>query len=204
MSYIDSYEHEYIGSLGYLPIYHPLQEIEGDDWGGYDFSASPGDLILGGGSGEHPGLVVHKLESSAAKFLYDQLTEEEEESLAKSDKEYLLNLCYADDVLEFCDWTVRQYANLTAMAASEAFGSPLEEDEAVEDWLRKSLGELVYYSLPELNPEHEKLAAMFSRFSIDATMHNVLCVPPGYPPCGGRRTTDGESTWGYHRWDVAR
>ncbi|WP_417533835.1 hypothetical protein [Marinobacterium stanieri] len=51
MSYIDSYDHEYIGSLGYLPIYRPLQVIEGDKWGGYDFSATPDNIVLGGGSG---------------------------------------------------------------------------------------------------------------------------------------------------------
>ena len=73
MSYIDAYDHEYIGSLGYLPIYRPLQVIDGDKWGGYDFSATPDNLVLGGGSGEHPGLVVHKPGSLVAKFLYDQI-----------------------------------------------------------------------------------------------------------------------------------
>ena len=48
MSYIDSFDHEYIGSLGYLQIYRPLQEIKGDKWGEYDFSAKPNNLILGG------------------------------------------------------------------------------------------------------------------------------------------------------------
>lgn len=203
MSYIDSYDHEYIGCLGYLPIYHPLEEIQGDDWGGYDFSASPENLVLGGGSGEHPGLVVHRLDSLVAQFLHDQVTEEDEATLSTTDREYLLELCYADEVFEFCDWYVRQYANLAAMAASETFATPLEEDGQVEAWLAKSLGELVYYSLPALNPAQEKLAAMFSRFSIDATMRNVLCSPPGYPACGGRKIVDGEVSWGHHRWSVA-
>lgn len=56
MSYIDGFDHEIIGTLGYLPIYHPLEAIEGDGgWGAYDFNASPQNLVLGGGSGEHPG-----------------------------------------------------------------------------------------------------------------------------------------------------
>lgn len=28
MSYIDTFDHEYIGNIGYLPIYHPLSTIE--------------------------------------------------------------------------------------------------------------------------------------------------------------------------------
>ena len=47
MSYIDSFDHEYIGHLGYLPLYHSLVEVEGDKRGSYDFSASPQNLVLG-------------------------------------------------------------------------------------------------------------------------------------------------------------
>lgn len=200
MSYIDSYDHEYIGSLGYLPIYRPLQVIEGDKWGGYDFSATPNNLILGGGSGEHPGLVVHKLGSLAAKFLYDQISDEEEESISKEDMDYVIDQCYADDILEFCSWSIRQYASLKEMAESITFTTPLGEDEEVEEWLCKSLGELIYFSLFELNPEHNKLKGIFGRFEIQASMQNIACVPPGYPRCGGRRVENGELKWGLHRW----
>jgi len=202
MSYIDSYDHEYIGSLGYLPIYRPLQIIEGDKWGGYDFSATPENLILGGGSGEHPGLVAHKLESLAAKFLYDQITDEEEESISKSDMDYIIDLCYPGKILEFCDWTVRHYSSLKEMAGAITFSTPLESEEEVEDWICKSLGELVYYSLSELNPEHNKLAALFEKFEIRPSMQNVTCPPPGFPARGGRKVEDGELKWGLHRWIV--
>lgn len=202
MSYIDSFDHEYIGYLGYLPIYRPLEEIKGDKWGGYDFSANPGNIILGGGSGEHPGLVVHKLECVAAKFLYDQITDEEEERIPKRDTDYLIDLCYADDILEFCSWSINQYASLKEMAESKSFMTPLGEDEKVEEWLCKSIGELVFYSLTDLNPEHDRLTAIFSLFNIVASMRNVACTPPGYPACGGRRIEDGELKWGLNRWKI--
>ena len=200
MSYIDCYDHEYIGCLGYLPIYRPLHNIDGEAWGGHDFSATPKNLILGGGSGEHPGLVVHKLQSLVATFLYDQITETDEEQISKCDSDYLIDLCYSEQILEFCGWSINQYAALKQMAQSATFMTPLKEDEEVEQWLCKSLGELVFFSLHDLNPEHDRLANIFRPFDITATMRNVLCPPPGFPKCGGRKVVDGKVSWGLYRW----
>ncbi|MCG8472064.1 MAG: hypothetical protein MI742_09425 [Desulfobacterales bacterium] len=200
MSYIDSYDHEYIGALGYLPIYRPLEVIEGDKWGGYNFSATPDNLILGGGSGEHPGLIVHRLDSVVARFLYDQMTDAEEAGVSEADLDIITDLSYSEGVFEFCGWTIRQYANLAQMAAWEGFSTPLSDGEGVEGWLSRSIGELVYFSLPEMNPEQNRLAELFNDVSINATMRNVVCTPPGYPPCGGRRVVEGEILWGVHRF----
>ncbi len=203
MSYIDSFDHELIGYIGYLPVYRVLEVIHGDSWGGDDFSATPDNLILGGGSGEHPALVVHQLASLVVRFLYDQITEDEAQALSQDEQDYLHHWYYAGNTLEFCQWSVRQYADLQQMAASTAFITPLSEQQEVENWLMLTLGELIYYALPELNPEHHKLAAMFKRFDIRPTMRNVSIVPPGYPPCGGRTIENGRVKWGNHRWDKA-
>lgn len=204
MSYIDSYDHEYIGTLGYLPIYRPLQEFNGNKWGHYDFNASPNNLVLGGGNGERPGLVIHKLECLAAIFLYEQLTDDEEEQLSDIDSEYIENLiCEAhENIFEFCGWSIRDYASFTQMAKSASFMTPLGEDEEVEDWLCQSLGELIYFSLPDLNPDHARLESIFKNFAINATRRNVLCSPPGYPACGGRKVINGEPIFGIHRWNL--
>lgn len=202
MSYIDSFDHEYIGSLGYLPIYHPLQTIATARWGDYDFGATPDNLVLGGGSGEHSGLVLHKLESMVAMFLYDQLSEDEDDELAEADRQYILSLIsvYHYHMLEFCEWSIREYARLASMATSSALHTPCSEDQSVEDWLCKSIGELVYYSLPELNPQHDKLKSIFSSFRIMPTMRNVIISPPGYPSEGGRIVKNDKVIWGKHRW----
>ncbi len=187
MSFIDSYDHEFMGTLGCLPIYHPLEEIKA--LGTPDFNASPDNLVLGEGSGGHPALVVHKLECLVAKFLYEQLTDDEEEQLSSTDSDYIDGLICepAENIFEFCSWSIRDYTSLSQMAKSTAFMSPLGEDEEVEDWLCQSLGELVYFSLPDLNPEHERLESIFKNFEITATKRNVLCSPPGYPASGGRK-----------------
>ena len=203
MSYIDSYNHEYIGRLGYLPIYRVLENIGSGEWGAEDFTATPNNLVLGGGSGEHPALVVHKLESLVARFLFDQLTEEEQKKLSKEDRDYIDSLYYNDsDILEFCDWSIARYSYFRKMA-KKAY-TPLKKDEGiyeeVEDWLYRSLGELIYFSLPELNPEQEKLQSIFAPFEVYASMRNVICTPPNYPPKGGRIVENGKLKWGLHRW----
>lgn len=201
MSYIDGFDHEIIGTLGYLPIYHPLETIEGDGgWGAYDFSATPQNLVLGGGSGEHPGLVVHHLPTLAARFLLDSLTEAQAETLSSDESEYVDELYYAGETLEFCGWRIGHYARLQAMAQSPALNNPVSEEGEVEEWLERSLGELVWFSLPELNPEHQRLAAIFQRFDIFPSMRNVAVDPPGYPACGGRIVVNGALSWGHQRW----
>lgn len=204
MSYIDSFDHEYIGQLGYLPIYHPLETLDRVKWGNYDFGADPTNLVLGGGSGEHPGLVLHHLESFVAKFLLDRITEDDEKLMSKDDKAFVIDLAFVNysELLEFCDWRISEIARFYEMAKSPAMGRPLdvEEDEMMEEWLVKSIGELVYYALPELNPQHKRLSKIFEDCEIHPVMRNVLIPPPGYPSKGGRQLVNNKTVWGLHRF----
>ena len=146
--------------------------------------------------------MIHKLESVVTKFLYDQLLDEEAETIPKVDNDYIIDLCYADDILEFCSWSINQYALLKEMAGAITFMTPLKENEEVEEWLCKSIGELVFYSLSDLNAEHTKLLNIFEPFNIKPTMRNIVCPPPGFPACGGRRIVDGKIKWGLNRWQI--
>lgn len=201
MSHIDGFDHEYIGNLGRLPLYHPLQIIDGGGWGCHDFSATPHNLLIGGGSGEHPALVIHHLPSLVTRFLTSQLTKAEEATLNETEKAYIDHLLFTDNRLEFCGWEVSDYAHLQRMAENSLFMHPLTEEITAEEWVELSIGELVYYSMPDLNPEHQTLQALFRRFDIRPTMGNITLVPPGYPPVGGRVTGNGRIKWGHHRWD---
>ena len=201
MSYIDTFDHEYLADLGYLPIYRPLVRVDGGHWGSYDFSATPENLILGGGCGEHPGLVLHNLGSVAATFVYAQLTEEEEDTLPQDTQHKLLDLFYAEGRLEFCSWSIEQYANLRDMAQSPAMSTPLSDGQKVEDWLIQSLGEFIWFSLPDLNPHQDFLLQVLDGRELPAPIRNVKCHPPGYPLCAGRHIINGKLKWGNYRWN---
>jgi hypothetical protein len=202
MSYIDTFDHEYIGSINGLPIYHPLEEVLSPKWGDYDFACSPKNLVIGGGSGEHPGLILHKLEALVAKFICYQLSEEREENLLEQDLEWLQDLAWTPDseTLEFCGWSLRQMAEFVAMASSPIHSNPLREEQSAEDWLSWSIGELVYFSLPDLNPLQPKFENLMGLQPVNAIMRNVMCDPPGYPLCAGRTVENGKIHWGRYRW----
>ncbi len=196
MSYIDIFQHEYLGHLGYLPIYHPLENIEE----GGDFNATPANLILGGGSGEHPALVIHHLESLVAHFLSEQISDQELDKIPKEDRDFFCDLLsFYSDSLEFCGWSVDRYIALNKMAKSTAFITALKKKQSVEEWLCLSLGEFVFFSLPELNAHHERLVKIFSPFCIPASICNVSFPPPGYPLGGGFRIVDGKPVYGQYR-----
>lgn len=200
MSHIDSYDHEYIGRFLYLPVYHPTDTSEAS-WGDEDFGFSPANLVLGGGSGEHPGLVVHRLDACVARFLIDSLSDSDYEKLSEDDRYYLneLSLLPYQQILEYCGWYTSHFARFHEAVNSPTCFGP-REDEHIEDWLMSNIGELVYFALLELNPEQKRMKEMVAPFRVEAVHTNVLCVPPGYPPEGGRKVVNNEVIWGNHRW----
>ena len=200
MSYIDTFDHEYLGVLGYLPIYHPLVSVAGghsED----DFSCAPSDLVLGGGGGEHPGLVVRHLECSVACFLLEFVSEDDESGIDPNAVRWLQDaLCESRTAaLNFFGWSIRDMARLLEMAKSDLHSSPLREDQSVEDWILTSIGEFVFYSLADLNPVPLEILAAFTSIA-RPIVNNVRCQPPGYPCEFGRRVVDGGLKWGVSRW----
>lgn len=201
MSHIDSYDHEFLGKFAYLPVYHPLQEVDRYEWGEEDFGFTPANLILGGGSGEHPGLVIHKLECCVARFLIGFLSEKDFNTLTKEGQEYLRSLASTPTtaLLEYCGWTKEHHQRFETAVHSEAVNGPVAGED-LQDWLAANVGEFVYFSLPELNPEQARMKALMRPFQLYGRYVNFLCVPPGYPPEGGRKVVDNQVVWGNHRW----
>lgn len=201
MSHIDSYQHEYIGQFGYLPVYRFLEKVEAP-WGDYDFGAGPENLVLGGGSGEHPGLVLHDFEHFVFYFMYNQLKDKEQQELKDMRYTDLKDYFYKHhtDLLEFCQWGVQSYVDFDEMARSERMETPCPDEESIEGWIMSSFGELVYYALPEMNPKQDELNEIFEPYDIRPTMENVKLTPPGYPKYRGYKVNGGEDERGIHRW----
>ena len=79
MSYIDSYKHELVGMFGSLPVYHPLEDIPGSsepELSG-EFACSTKQIVIGGGGGEWPGLVITNPIGAVIEFLCYGVEEED-------------------------------------------------------------------------------------------------------------------------------
>lgn len=151
MSHIDSYSHQLVGYLAGLPVYRPLVDIEGDEDFG-DFSCKAGQLVLGGGSGEWPGLVLEKPATAVATFLV--LCEEE----SVSDRGWLDladGQAFEKGGLRYYAWRTEDHARFYTLCQSEALPYPYEDkaDYSFEQWLLATFGQLVFHAFPEMASE---------------------------------------------------
>jgi hypothetical protein len=210
MSEIDGYEHEFLGSLNGLPIYHPLGRVELDLHGGGTFECNASTLLVGGGSGEHPALVIRGLDSLVAEYLLYDLSMDAVHGHGRRVQPPETSMDELDDLahsekceLHFINWQMLDHRNFYQNALSPLNSTPLEAGGDAERWIRLSLGEFVYFSLPELCPDlnHiQDLAGIGERtgWRPGYWMKNVTCPPPGYMP--GRH----ELARGFFRWEGAR
>ena len=69
MSYIDTFDNEFVGYFGGIPVYHPLEVVPASPDDPAQFACGPDNLVIGGGSGEWPGLVVKDAGETVACFV---------------------------------------------------------------------------------------------------------------------------------------
>lgn len=187
MSHIDSFEHEIIGLFGSIPVYHPLEEIDGD------FKASPGQLVLGGGSGEHPAVVIEEPEQAVALFLRHKLEpllnpelSENRFPLKKVAKDWLEKMqpFFPKDpevVCTFYDWTEEDHTNFAEYCASPALPHPYWKGNVIK-WLALSFGEFIFFALPELAGElMDFLGADPYHYFKHVEYNNIGIIPPNMP-----------------------
>lgn len=153
MSYIDTIPHEQLGTLAGYPLYHPLATKIAER-GDYEFGCSPANIVLGGGSGEHPGMVLHHLEHLARYYLLyrlDSLSENKPETHLdelESLEDRLLNcLVPVSKCLETCGWQLEQLAELVRRSQESSLTTPYDtlEHSSVEHWLAYSIGEWLWF-----------------------------------------------------------
>jgi hypothetical protein len=158
MSYIDTLRHERLGSLLGLALYHPL-ETRRAPRGSYDFGCTPFNLVLGGGSGEHPALVVHQLEQLVHYYLLYRLEllgedrpDEDKDASGRLEARLLEALRPLQECYEFCGWTVEQVADLLPQARQACWSAPYDPDrhDSFEHWLAYCLGEFLWFMRPDL------------------------------------------------------
>lgn len=203
MSHIDSFRHELVGLLGGLPVYHPLQVIDGD------FYATPAQLVFGGGSGEHPALVFAHPEGATALFLKRELEllEKQRNTPRVKDDPLMPRLdewlpvvksvvpAKVEDLIDTAEWREADWKRWEENSLSPLLSNQRWADEmSFVEWLALGVGEFVYAAMPELAPDllanlpdwrETKLAHM--------RYNNILAVPPGMPvyPNGGNAFLHG-------------
>lgn len=187
MSHVDSYKHKIVGLFGSIPVYRPLEVIDGD------FKAHPGQLILGGGSGEHPSMVVEKPEQAVALFLRHKLQPLKDPKL-KGDYYPLKKMIDVwepaiepflpgspEAVLQFYDWATKDFEQFEKLCISPAMPNPYWRGNFTE-WLVLSFGEFIFFSMPKLAPEvMGKLGENPYQHFRHIHYNNIGLIPPNMP-----------------------
>lgn len=186
MSHIDSFKHEIVGLFGSLPVYHPLEDIHGD------FVCTKKNLLIGGGSGEHPALVIESPLEAVAWFLDRELESLKGSGLdtdtfpliTKIDEWSAIIAPYLTsshhDLLTFYEWDRETYRNFEHLCKSSALPNPLC-DEKLENWLILGMGEFVFFAMPELASEiMSQLNNPYTCFH-HSCYNNIMVIPPNFP-----------------------
>lgn len=214
MSYIDTIDHELVGIFAGLPVYHPLESITGNPPNDSDFNCTPAQLVIGGGGGEHPGLVIQRLDCAVAFFISDWLEQyNNEEWLHQFNRSPLITSVWethldpfiglsADTILNFAAWSVARYHNFYERCQSNILWNPYREGHSgsFEVWLIASVGEFVFYAMPELVSQFIYDLPKGHEVIQEAIYLNILIPPPAYQLPYGRRIVEGKVIWGNLHW----
>jgi hypothetical protein len=179
MSYIDTSDHSYVGTIFDLP--HPLSTY--DD----EFNADPSNLVIGGGSGEHPAMVIRSLDICVLYFIefVCSMTEVKEPEYCNTHSERLDE--YYMNELDY-SWGMRNVEKFSA-SINKHFESLIIGGDKIfpyhtENRLLIMLGEFLFYSGRKLLSK--ELQADIQDFDASnlALFSAVNVPPPGYPVSG--------------------
>lgn len=182
MSYIDSYQHEIIGLFGGIPVYHPLEDIPEPKGPlvGEDFGCSRGQLVLGGGTGEHPAMVLRNPAGAVADFVLSSGDFE----VPSDVKTRLSKAINVDACLYFAGWSVEDYHDFFQICTNATLPNPFDpdgDDMGLEVWLHRGFGEFIYYAMPQLAADMVRLTTPLHKDRDRVHYNNILIIPAHMP-----------------------
>jgi hypothetical protein len=210
MSYIDQVDNSYVGTFLDIPVYHPMAKITGDE-----FNADVSNLVIGGGSGEHPGMVVKNLDYCVMAYLelaaQAQNINTEEDAFFQTWDESLSNEQWenynSDKALDY-SWDMKTLSRFVTRV-EEKFSETLsyftrkdiELSDRVEEKVCIMMGEFIYFSARHLlSPALvEHLKTQPEDFQPGAYFNAINVPPQGYPVYGRQLVTENGQTkvkWG--------
>lgn len=222
MSYIDTFDNEFVGSFGGIPVYHPLEIAPATPDSPEDFGCGPENLVIGGGRGEHPGIVIKEPGEAVVCFVRAWL--DKKNPFLSPDERQAIQPAIAAwpdaetrrswsevrrgewrHVFEFAGWRVDDYVAFCARCACRAFHRPFDpgKDVSLEQWLAATVGEFVLLAMPELAEDAVQRLGDLRRHVSGDIYKNILLLPPGYP-AWGRREVDNQVIWGISAWRIQR
>ncbi|WP_312531719.1 hypothetical protein [Paracoccus sp. (in: a-proteobacteria)] len=181
MSYIDCYKHELVGQFGHLPVYRPLEEIAGSlDPNDDEFRCLPNQLVLGGGGGEHPGMVLLHPERAVAEFAIYHPDIELPEELENNIWEQYIS---SNTAFLYSGWSTKDHYDFYDLCTGPGLPNRFNPARGIsfESWLLSGFGEFIYYAMPELVTASlvEKINSLAQPRHIH--FNNILIVPPRMP-----------------------
>lgn len=181
MSHIDSFEHAFLGTFIGLPVYLPLEDICGD------FECTTRQFLVGGGSGEHPALIVKNPLAAVAEYLHEVVPDSK---MCSADKDKWRSVyenylwLRTRDILEFSDWNIQTYHSFYDRCSSpyaENSFRVYSESKSIEEWLILGFGEFVFFALPQLAPEiMSQIEEPYKHFH-HMLFNNIMTLPPNFP-----------------------
>jgi len=202
MSAIDNSKHWRIGMLLGVPVYQLLEDnhslVHRNPQDRHQIPkhligavVPKGTIVVGGGSGEHPAIVLYDPSHCVARYLEFRL----QTGQLKADPELkaaCANMQGDLQTIEYCNWTNQNHLDFQKRCAwlSDRYKDRL----TFEGWLMMSVGEFIFQAIPSFNQQikvwHEKYA------STAICWFGAVSIP--YEPYGGNgrdrlKITDTES-----------
>lgn len=201
MSYIDQADHSHVGSFLDIALYHPLTTITGDE-----FHADKTNLVIGGGSGEHPGMVVKNLDYCVMTYL-ELIAQACKIDSEKSDffqnwddslSEEQWQTYNSHKALDY-DWDMKTLGAFISRVDShfaqriEYFhNKDLDISDRVEEKICIMMGEFVYFSAQHLLSDNLQahLKTQPENLHVMPCFDAVNVPPQGYPVSGRKLVTE--------------
>ena len=219
MSYIHTIRHQLAGLICGIEVYRLFEDYEHAPSG--LARATPANLLIGGGSGEHAEAVVYPVKTAAwfLDTLLDDVPAEGEEVISHrgiqlatagltADCEQVEALFEvldsagddSDVPIDFIAWGGNDWAHFVEAAERPGANTlPYDrETEPIESWVTNAIGEFVVVSLPEFVRAHLDGVALecfeqLRQIAVQAPIYRaVRAFPSGYEYEGGRGETLGD------------